>query len=241
MQLIEDLVKCNYKAPSEASASSSKLRGSGLSELNRMTAIEAKLIAMTNKLGSNKRRMHITLEVGTVDKGERRKSAEEGLNHKGPYQVEEAQYLNANRSYTFKSNLNLPTHYTPALRNHENFSYGGGAQQGQRPGHNMQQYHASRGFQQQQQQQAGQRADNQGQRRSNSFEDEMLAFMGENKRLLNIHEQKFAELAAFQANTTIFQTNTNASLKNLETQVGQLALAIQNQPKDAFPGDTRKN
>ena len=38
-----------------------------------------------------------------------------------PYQVEEAQYLNANRSYTFK-----PTHYTPALRNDENFSYGGG-------------------------------------------------------------------------------------------------------------------
>ena len=54
----------------------------------------------------------------------------------------------------------------------------------------------------------------------------MLAFMGENKRLLNIHEQKFTELAVFQANTTMFQANTNASLKNLETQVGQLALAI---------------
>ena len=30
-------------------------------------------------------------------------------------------------------------------------------------------------------------------------------------------------------------------MKNLETQVGQLALAMQNQPKDAFPSDTRKN
>ena len=69
----------------------------------------------------------------------------------------------------------------------------------------------------------------------------MLAFMGENKRLLNIHEKKFAELAAFQANTTVFQDNTNASLKNLETQVGQLVIAMQNQPKDAFPSDTRKN
>ena len=57
----------------------------------------------------------------------------------------------------------------------------------------------------------------------------MLAFMGENKRLLNIHEQKFAELAAFQANTTMFQAaNTNTSLKNLETQVGPLTLAMQN-------------
>ena len=43
----------------------------------------------------------------------------------------------------------------------------------------------------------------------------MLAFMGENKRLLNIYEQNFAELAAFQSNTTMFQANTNASLKNL--------------------------
>ena len=54
----------------------------------------------------------------------------------------------------------------------------------------------------------------------------MLNFMGENKRLLNIHEQKFAEIAAFQANTIVFQANTNASLKNLETQVGQLALGM---------------
>ena len=65
--------------------------------------------------------------------------------------------------------------------------------------------------------------------------------MGENKRLLNIHEQKFADLATFQVNTTVFQANTNASLKNLETQVGQLAVAMHNQTKDAFPSDTRKN
>ena len=65
--------------------------------------------------------------------------------------------------------------------------------------------------------------------------------MGENKRLLNIHEQKFVELAAFQANTTVFQANTNASLKNMETQVGQLALSIQNQSKDVFRSDTKKN
>ena len=61
------------------------------------------------------------------------------------------------------------------------------------------------------------------------------------KKLLNIHEQKFAELATFQANTTLFQANTNASLKNLETQVGQLVLSMQNQSKDSFPSDTKKN
>ena len=44
----------------------------------------------------------------------------------------------------------------------------------------------------------------------------MLSFMSEKKILLNIHEKKFAKLAAFQAITTMFQANTNASLKNLE-------------------------
>ena len=39
----------------------------------------------------------------------------------------------------------------------------------------------------------------------------------------------------------MFQANTNASLKNLEIQVGQLALNMQNQFRDSFPSDTKKN
>ena len=39
----------------------------------------------------------------------------------------------------------------------------------------------------------------------------------------------------------MFQANTNASLNNLETHVGQLALAMQNQSRDSFPNDTKKN
>ena len=65
--------------------------------------------------------------------------------------------------------------------------------------------------------------------------------MGDNKKLLNLHEQKFAELEASNTNSQIFQKTTNASLKNLETQIGQLALNLQNQMKDAFPNDTNKN
>ena len=69
----------------------------------------------------------------------------------------------------------------------------------------------------------------------------MLQFMGENKKLLNFHEQKFAELEASNTNFQIFQKTTNASLKNLETQIGQLALTLKNQMKNAFPNDTKKN
>ena len=69
----------------------------------------------------------------------------------------------------------------------------------------------------------------------------MLQFMGDNKKLLNLHEQKFGELEATASNFQIFQNTINASLKNLETQVGQLALTLQSQKKDAFPSDIKKN
>ena len=39
----------------------------------------------------------------------------------------------------------------------------------------------------------------------------------------------------------MFQANTNASLKNLETQVGQLTLLMQNQSMDSFLSDTKNN
>ena len=39
----------------------------------------------------------------------------------------------------------------------------------------------------------------------------------------------------------MFQKNASASLKNLETQVGQLALNVPNQSKGTFPSDTQKN
>ena len=126
-QLIEDLAKNNYRAAFETSRSSSRLEGSGVIELNKLTAIESKLDAVMNKLGNQERRMHLAHEVGIVEGNEQKGSANEGLAHEGSYQVEEAYFVNGNRSYNFKPNLNLPSYYTLALRNHENFSYEGGA------------------------------------------------------------------------------------------------------------------
>ena len=137
-----------------------------------MTAIEAKLDAVMNRLGNNEKRMHTAHEVGAVKEGMR--SSDKGPVEEEPYQVEEALYLNANKSYTFKLNPHLPTHYTPTLRNHENFSYGGGAQQGPIPGQNYHKAYAQLGFQQQQQQQQqhrDNRGEYQGQIRTQSFED----------------------------------------------------------------------
>ena len=65
--------------------------------------------------------------------------------------------------------------------------------------------------------------------------------MGDNKRLLQFHEQKLSDLEAFKFDTQMFQKNASASLKNLETQVGKLALNMPNQSKGTFPSDTQKN
>ena len=65
--------------------------------------------------------------------------------------------------------------------------------------------------------------------------------MTENKRILNLHEKRFSDLENFQANTFVFQTNTNATMRNLETRVGQLALSLQSQSRNAFPSSTEIN
>ena len=69
----------------------------------------------------------------------------------------------------------------------------------------------------------------------------MFHFISENKRILNLHEKKFSDFENFQANTIVFQTNTNAIMRNLETQVGQLALSLQGQSRNAFPSSTEIN
>ena len=236
--LIEDLAKCNMKTPSEFSRGNS--RGKGILELNKMAAMEAKLDAIMHRMDKQERKIYVAHEIGAVEKeilkGNANRAVDEQL-----YETEEVKYLGEQRNYHFKPNTNLPTHYHPALRNHENLSYGGGASQGPRQIQNPQQGYQQPPRFQQQQQGIEHRNEYQGQRRALSFEEQMLQFMGDNKKLLNLHEQKFAELGATATNFQVFQNTTNATLKNLETQVGQLALTLQSQTKDAFPSDTKKN
>ena len=55
-QLIEDLAKSNYRAPFETSRSNSRLRGGGIIELSKMSAIEVKLDALMSKMNNQERR-----------------------------------------------------------------------------------------------------------------------------------------------------------------------------------------
>ena len=135
--MIEVLAKCDMKDLSESLVNNSKTKGSRVIEINKMTAMEEQLDAIMHRLGNQEKRMHSAHEIGAVERDGIRRSAE-GPIDEDPYQVEEAKYLNEKRSYHFNPNPNLPTHYTPALRIHENFSYGGGASHGLRHGQGYQ-------------------------------------------------------------------------------------------------------
>ena len=63
MDLIADLAKCNMKAHSESSGSNNRTRGSGVIELNKMTAMEAKLDAIMHKMDKQEKRLHSAHEI----------------------------------------------------------------------------------------------------------------------------------------------------------------------------------
>ena len=84
-----------------------------------MTAMEAKLDAITHRMDKQEKRLHSAHEIGAVEREGIRRSVE-GPTEEDPFQVEEAKYLNEKNGYHFKPNPNLPTHYNLALRNHEN-------------------------------------------------------------------------------------------------------------------------
>ena len=74
--LIEDLEKCNMKALSETSRRNSRARGSGVIELNKMTAMEAKLDAIMHRMDKQDRKLHSAHEIGAVEREGMRRSAE---------------------------------------------------------------------------------------------------------------------------------------------------------------------
>ena len=73
--LIEDLARCNMKNTSESSGSNSGVKGSGVIELNKMTAMETKLDAIMHRIDRQEKRLHSAPEIGVVDREGMRRSA----------------------------------------------------------------------------------------------------------------------------------------------------------------------
>ena len=109
-QIIEELAKCNYKNPSQASGSNGRYRVRGVPELNKIATIEAKLDAIVNRLNNQERRSHNVNEVGLMQEEE----ADKEVAQEGAYQLEECNCLNEGRSYHFKPNsICQPTTHPP--------------------------------------------------------------------------------------------------------------------------------
>ena len=66
--LIKDLARCNMKNPSESSGSNSRAKGSGVIELNKMTAMEARLDAIMHMMDRQEKRLHSAQEIGAVER-----------------------------------------------------------------------------------------------------------------------------------------------------------------------------
>ena len=64
--LIEDLAKCNMKTPSEFSRGNS--RGKGILELNKMSAMEAKLDAIMHRMDKQEKKTYTAHEIGAVER-----------------------------------------------------------------------------------------------------------------------------------------------------------------------------
>ena len=84
--MIANLAKCNMKTPSEFTRSYSKARGSGVIKLNKMTAIEAKLYAIMQRMDKQDIKLHSVYEIGAVERYGIRRSAE-GPTEEDPYIV----------------------------------------------------------------------------------------------------------------------------------------------------------
>ena len=64
--------------------------------------------------------------------------------------------------------------------------------------------------------------------------EQILIYMEGNKKMINLHEQKFPDLDAFQV-------NTSARLKNVEAQIGHLVQAFKEKFSRTSPSNTLQN
>ena len=88
---IEDLAKCNMKAPYEFSRGNS--RGKGVMELSKMTAMKAKLDVIMHRMDKKERKMHTTHEIGVVERELMRRSADVPI-EEDYYGAEKVKYVN---------------------------------------------------------------------------------------------------------------------------------------------------
>ena len=254
--MFEELAKNNYQPPSERG--DGRQQG-GISEVDRISSLEAKFEALMTRLNQQSVREPTLGEVAYMKN-------QNALGANTPLQIEEANYVNS-RSYTFLPNNNLPTHYHVGLRNHKNLSYGNQAIVPHEP-HQLSTTMAPLGFQNQgasssnyqvNQRQTGVNELLVAMNEMRKSNESCLTQLGNNQLTFGMHikgleniqetmgtcmknlENNQVSMETYMKNMEANQANLGASLKNLETQMGQLAQSVREQPPKSFPSDTEPN
>ncbi|XP_075483664.1 uncharacterized protein LOC142523818 [Primulina tabacum] len=126
--------------------------------------------------------------------------------------VEEAQNINNNRGYGGYRGNPPPNTYHPGLRNHENFSYA----------NNKNVMNPPSGF------------NTQKKKEKPSFEDLVGTFVAEFGKRMARTESRLYSMETHMG-------NMGATMKSLETKIGQQANALKDQNKGEFPSNTEVN
>ncbi|PON37662.1 LOW QUALITY PROTEIN: hypothetical protein TorRG33x02_346970 [Trema orientale] len=192
----------NYQWPNELSI----LRVANVNEVDPIANLTTQVLALTSQISA------LTTREAQSSREPMGVSNASFGNDGGD--LEQVNYLN-NWNFNYRGNNmsnNLPTHYHPVLRNHENFSYANNRNVLQPP----------LGFNQPVAE------------KKPSLKDILSTFIMETKGRFNKDEARID-------NIETHCNNINATMKSLEVQIRQLANSIKGQIFRKFPSDTETN
>ncbi|KAL4353333.1 hypothetical protein GQ457_06G014240 [Hibiscus cannabinus] len=222
LEILDKLAQNNYQHPTARRGSARR----GPAQLDSSDNILAQIASLTNMVKNMQKQPH-TQEVKAIDAF----CDQCGSNHDASecgHQVESSCYVgNYNRNNTSNT-------YNPAWRNHPNFSW-----RNQSNTLNPQQPTQPR-FQNQprQNQQPQPRQEFQQPIEHKSLENTLNQFMTQTSAYMARTDRFIQKTEAFMDRTEMKLQNHDATLKSLETQVGQISQLLSNRQIGGFPSDT---
>ncbi|KAL4385024.1 hypothetical protein GQ457_15G018220 [Hibiscus cannabinus] len=222
LEILDKLAQNDYQHPTSRRGNTRR----GPAQLDSSDTILAQIASLTNMVKNMQKQPH-TQEVKALDAF----CDQCGSNHdasKCGHQVESSYYVgNYNKN-------NMSNTYNPAWRNHPNFSW-----KNQNNTLNPQQP-TQTGFQNQprQNQQPLPRQEFQQPTDYKSLENTLTQFMAQTSAYMARTDRFIQKTDAFMDRTEMKLQNHDATLKSLETQVGQISQILSSRPIGGFPSDT---
>ncbi|KAK8569229.1 hypothetical protein V6N12_007761 [Hibiscus sabdariffa] len=222
LEILDKLAQNDYQHPTSRRGSTRR----GTAQLDSSVTILAQIASLTNMVKNMQKQPHIQ-EVKAFDAFCEQCGSNQDASECGQ-QVESSCYVgNYNRN-------TMSNTYNPAWRNHANFSW-----KNQNNTLNPQQP-TQTGFQNQprQNQQPLPRQEFQQPTDYKNLENTLTQFMAQTSAYMTRTDRFIQKTDAFMDRTEMKLQNHDATLKSLETQVGQISHILNSRPIGGFPSDT---